>query len=171
MSFDHFVTARQSSRPASASAAFGPACLIAVLLFCSACRNYEMQTPKGFVRFDQEKTVIKEISANGVRIKTRKVDNDPPGDLELWSQSVEIHLKGQGYRILKNEPIRTSSNLNGRLFVSMYRHNDRDYSFLTAIFVEGKFVYVIESAGLFAAFSEHEGNIIAAVKSFQLTSR
>ena len=143
-----------------------PLMLLLVAAF-SGCRNYSLKTPEGFVEYKWERN-FKAISADGVRLAARKFANEPKGDLALWSKTVERHLLEQGYRLEKNEAIRTRAGLTGHLFQCSYGFENVDFVYLTAIFLRNRKIYVIESTGPVEKFRRHEKKIHRAVKSLRI---
>jgi len=142
---------------------------VTILFQCSCGRDFIMKPPAGFVEFVREKKHFKAISADGIRITIKRVKNKPPDSkLEQWSETVLLHLKKQGYHILRTDNIKTSSNLKGKLFSTIYKYSNRDFSYLIAFFVTGKYIYLIESSGPYPIFQKHEKSIIESIKTFRL---
>ena len=79
-----------------------------------------------------------------------------------------MHFKEIGYKILKDETVDTSSGLKGQMFLAIGSYSQKDYGYLTAIYVKDKSIYTVEAAGLYKDFKKHEANLLEAIKSFEV---
>jgi len=138
-----------------------------LIIVNASCINYTINIPDDFVVYDRE-AHFKAITADGIRMKIKKIKNEPKGDILLWSRTIELHLKSRGYQIIKNDEIKTVSGLQGRAMLSLFKYHRKDYSYLTAIFVHKKYVYLIESAGPYDIFNNHQKNIYKSIRSFRI---
>ena len=71
--------------------------IITVCIF-SSCVSYTITTPDGFAEYEQEGNVFRAISADGIKIRVRQIENKPYGDAEMWMKSIKLYLDGNGYK-------------------------------------------------------------------------
>ncbi len=142
--------------------------LLASALVGGACRSHMMKVPSGFVFFDRETDGVKALSADGVRLKTSRLDNKPRSEAKLWNNALELRLKNQGYRIISKRDFVTETKLKGRMLETLYNVNGRDFTYLTAVFIKDDYIYLVEAAGPYKVFKSHRENIVASLKSFRL---
>ncbi|PJZ70565.1 hypothetical protein CH373_05735 [Leptospira perolatii] len=141
---------------------------LVVLAALVQCASFSLDTPEGFAQYpDNGWSKWRSISPDGVRVLVEKVPNEPQSDLSLWSQSMKLHMEQQGYKLLKEEGIKTSSGLDGKQFLSVYRHGNRDYQYFAAFFVKGKSIYVIEATGPYDSFESRKEQLQKAIRSFE----
>ena len=127
---------------------------------------YTMQTPPSFRRFD-DKTELKMITADGVRLKARQVDNYPEGDLAFWTDAMERHLNERGYVLKSKECFTSNSGENACTLDFVLPYGTEDWTFSETVFVVGDTVVLVEAAGPFERFAEVESELASALKTFE----
>ena len=127
-----------------------------------------MDAPEGFAHFDKERKVLKFISSDGVRLRTSSVENRPYGDVAMWLNAVDLHLKGAGYHRISERDVATPENLRGKYIEYLYRFNTENYIYGMAVFAEKKHVYIIEAGGVKKKYESRRESILKSVNSFKV---
>jgi hypothetical protein len=144
---------------------------ILLLIFGLAGCQPGMVVPEKFAPY-RKSSAVKAISADGVRLKVKTIANDPWGDIALWTGTVEMHLKEQGYKTIKSEDISSARNGKGRYILSLYSFQNRDYAYMITLFVQKSALFdrivVVEAAGPFNAYEKHEAAIQKAITTIDL---
>jgi hypothetical protein len=138
-----------------------------LFLILPACRTFTMEAPKDFMVYDKQPEPFRAISAEGVRLKARSIKNEPKGDLALWTEYLEMHLKSKGYLLKEKKEIQNSQGLKGMYLTSLYQYSGQNFAYLAALYVNKDNIFLIESAGTYPDFEKHRDNIIIALKSFR----
>jgi hypothetical protein len=121
-----------------------------LLVVCAACGpRVTVQTPPGFaVRKDQEECVYRAATADGVAFAVRAEKNEPHGNLDFWSKTLDNQLRRIGYT--PEGPaadVRTAGGLTGRELKYTRVEGGRKYRFWLAVFVTESRVWVVETGG------------------------
>ena len=142
--------------------------LVLLLVLLGGACHPAMVKPDKFARF--KGGAFKAITADGVRVKVRSLPNEPYGDLKLWSGTVELHLKEQGYRLQKKEAV-TSAGGPGQSLTALYGFRNRDYVYMVNVFVKGTGLFsrviLVEAAGPYEEFQKHEGAIRKSLETLK----
>jgi hypothetical protein len=141
--------------------------LTAALLLGTGCETIEYQKPEGFAEYKRKGKEIKAISADGVVIKVSMIKNDPYGDSRMWMESVNLSLKGRGYKKLSSREISAGSSLKGVYTEYIYRHYGRNYIYSLTLFADGEQLYLVESGGIESYYKKRRDSILAAIKSLK----
>ena len=150
----------------SATFVLPPACALFVLAVCGP--TGQLKGPDAFARYEDAKPHFKAISADGIRMQTRRVDNRPSGNVELWLDSVRVHLKHEGYRIVEEGEVAVrDGGRSGRRLTALYRFAEQDYVYMVTLFVRGDYVFLVEAAGPYALFTARKQDIEASLSTFQ----
>ena len=142
--------------------------VIAAAVFVSfGCRPpYTMEAPNAFKRY-QDSRDFKMITADGVMLQAREVENYPKADLTFWVDAMGQHLEARGYvlkstRCFKNRTQKDACTLD---FVLPY--GAEDWAFSETIFVEGDTIVLVEVAGPYERYAVVEKALIEALKTFE----
>lgn len=152
-----------------AAAARAPRWLLAALLMVAAIGcgpTYQMTPPTGFSRFDDGGS-FKMITADGVRLKAREVDNYPKATLDFWTQATRRHLAERGYAHHKTSCFKTTKALPGCTLDFIIPRGDGDWALAVTLFVVDKRLILVEVAGDYARYAPVRDAIAAALLSFQ----
>ncbi len=140
--------------------------LCAVMAALAAgCASYTVSAPEGFAYFEKETRFRKFVSADGVRFKVQRIKNYPYGDAEMWRESVDIHLKQEGYHPLSAKDISTPGNMKGAYAEYQTRYNAEDYIYSVALFVDPEYIYLFESGGQKKYFDRHREALLNSIRS------
>ncbi len=127
--------------------------------------QYSMRIPPAFKRFC-ETSDFKLITAKGVGVKAREVDNYPKGNLEFWKEALAHHLKASGYAKKDEHCFKTSKGLRGCSVDFMRPYGAQDWVISETLFVVGDRIVLVEAAGPFEHFQPIQQQLRQALKSF-----
>ncbi len=142
--------------------------LLALLaLLASACGPppYKMEVPSSFKRFE-DVNEFKMITADGVMLKARQVDNYPEATLEFWTSAMEKHLEAQGYVVKSKECFKNAKGRDGCTVDFMLPHGAEDWILSETLFVVDDKIVLVETAGPFDRFASIEDELKKALKTF-----
>jgi hypothetical protein len=142
-----------------------PAPLLAALILGACVPPYSMEVPDGFKRFE-ETNDYRLITADGVRVAAREVENYPEASLGFWTEALELHLAAQGYAAKSKTCFETAKGLPGCTVDVMLPHGAEDWVLSTTLFVVGERIVLVEAAAPFERFSPIEERLRAALATF-----
>ena len=141
--------------------------LISTLLLCCSCgADYKMNSPASFKKYSDE---FKWITADGVRLKAREMDNYPKGDLTFWKEALAHHLEGSGYLKKKENCFKTKKQVKGCTLQFVRPYGAEDWVLSTTVFVIEDRIIIVEAAGPFERFQPLEAELEKALATFELT--
>ena len=144
------------------------AALCALGLFPGCGPTAQLKRPPEFAQYRDARPHFKAVSADGIRMRARREENQPKSDVGLWQESIRGHLKHEGYRIVEEGDVKAKDGgANGRRILSLYRFQEQDYVYLVALFVRGAYVFIVEAAGPYKQFTTHKQNIEESLRSFE----
>ncbi len=147
---------------------------IVLLSFCflPGCKTagvtYRLEAPAGFAVYVKDAESFRAISADGVRLKVRRVENNPPGDAAMWGQAVEAHLKNRGYHRVSEQKVTTRNGWSGSFTEYAYWYNAEEYRYAVTIFVAAEHVYLIEAGGAAERYAGRREGIIGSLGQFSV---
>lgn len=152
--------------PRALSAMLCVACLGGALL--SGCGpSYRLEPPEDFKRFHEDRD-LKYITADGVRLKVRTVQNYPVAPLTFWTDAMQRHLVARGYAFKLKSCFQTKAGLPGCTLDFVTPHGSEDWVLSETLFVSGDSVVVLEAAGPFDRFAALEKRLRESFKTFSL---
>jgi len=134
---------------------------------CFSTMNFNYHSPDNFAQYNKEKHYYKSISSDGVRIKVYAIDNEPYGDIKMWSAAVNHYLSSAGYHSSMTKEI-TASDIMGKYTEYRYLYNSEDYIYALTIFVDEKKIYIIETGGLEIYYKNKREDILKSISSFSI---
>lgn len=138
----------------------------ALLAGLAACGyTHAMNAPKGFVAYEDTEG-LKLITPDGVRLRSREVDNYPEGDLDFWVDALERHLDKRGYVKKDKRCFDTAAGLKGCTIDVFAPGQTEDWFFSETVFVKGDRIVLVEAAGPGHRYNEVGPAIDAALKTF-----
>jgi hypothetical protein len=144
------------------------AALLVVAAALAACAPpYSMSAPPSFKRFEEERE-FKWITADGVMLKAREVDNYPEATLEFWADAMSRHMIAQGY-VQKGEQ-RCFDTKRGRKACTaefMLPHGAEDWVLSETLFVVDDEIVLVEAAGPYDRYALVEAEIEKAALTFE----
>ena len=126
---------------------------------------YTIKTPDSFKRFEKSND-FKMITADGVMLKAREVDNYPEASLEFWTDAVAQHLETQGYVVQSKKCFKTEKGLDGCTINFLLPHGAQDWVLSETMFVVDDKVVLVETAGPYDRFATIEEDLGKAVLTF-----
>jgi hypothetical protein len=126
---------------------------------------YTMKAPDSFKRFEKSNE-FKMITADGVMLKAREVDNYPEASLEFWTDAVSQHLEAQGYIVQSEKCFKTAKGLDGCTVNFLLPHGAQDWVLSETMFVVDDKVVLVETAGPYDRFAVIEEDLGKAILTF-----
>ncbi len=144
--------------------------LAPLFLLSVACSSgAHVSAPDGFAELEDGETYsYRATNAAGVVIGVRTEDNNPRGNLDFWTNAVDLKLKKSGYAAVTAEADKVSSDagLDGRRLRYTTQKDGRPHQYWVTVFVTESKVIVVEAAGDEAFFDKKtQKRIEAAVKT------
>jgi len=141
--------------------------LVAVAALASACGPppYKMDLPRSFKQFEDTRD-YKLITADGVMLKAREVENYPEAGLDFWTDALKQHLEEQGYVLKSEECFKTTKGLDGCTMDFMLPHGAEDWVMSETLFVVEDDVILVETAGPYERYAEIEEDLKKSIKTF-----
>jgi hypothetical protein len=128
---------------------------------------YSMSPPASFKRFEESRD-FKWITADGVMLKAREVDNYPEAPLDFWVDAMSRHMIAQGY-VQKGEQ-RCFDTKRGRKACTaefMLPHGAEDWVLSETVFVVEDDLVLVEAAGPYERYALVEKELQKAVATFE----
>jgi hypothetical protein len=141
-------------------------CLFIILLGAAACTPpYTMTGPSAFKRFEESRD-FRLITADGVMLKARQIDNYPKASLNFWTDAMSRHMESQGYILKSKDCFETNQGLDGCTLDFMLPHGAEDWVLSETVFVVDDQIVLVEAAGPYERFASIEKDLEAAMKTF-----
>ncbi len=143
--------------------------IVLAMTFCAAtlpgCTKYKMTVPDGFRQY-QDSGEFKMITADGVMLKGREVDNYPKADLPFWTDALKRHMRERGYEFKSVDCFKTKSGLDGCALEFMLPNAGEDWVLSECMFVIDDRIILLESAGPYARYAKVEKSLHEAYRTF-----
>lgn len=139
--------------------------LLPALLACGP--SYQMDVPPSFRSYEESRD-LKTITADGVMVKVREVENYPEASLEFWTDALARHLEQQGYAQKSKECFASNSGVPGCRLDFLLPHGAEDWVLSETLFVVGDTVYLVEAAGPFERYAKVEAEYAASLRTFRV---
>ena len=140
--------------------------LFPLLLIFGCAVPYSIEAPEQFKRYTT-KTEFKWITADGVMLKAREVENYPEASLSFWSDAARQHLEKIGYLHEKTTCFKTKDGLDGCTLKFALPHGAEDWVYQETIFVVDDAIVLLEAGGEYSRFNAVETDLAKALKSFR----
>jgi hypothetical protein len=140
---------------------------LAAAALASCAPPYSMAPPASFKRFEEERE-FKWITADGVMLKAREVDNYPEAALDFWVDAMSRHMIAQGY--VKKGEQRCFDTKRGRKACTadfMLPHGAEDWVLSETLFVVDDDIVLVEAAGPYDRYALVEAELQKAVETFE----
>ena len=136
-------------------------------LWLTACGGAEHRLdPPAAFRAYAETDDLRLITADGVRVATREVDNEPLADLDFWVDAMKRHLDKRGYALAGEDCFTTEAGQKGCTLDFVLPYGAEDWVMSETIFVYGDTVVLVEAAGPFPRFQAVSEPYRKALRSF-----
>jgi hypothetical protein len=144
------------------------AALAVALGACSA--PYTMSPPPSFKRFEEARE-FKWITADGVMLKAREVDNYPEAPLAFWTDALTRHMLAQGYAKKGERCFRTREGRDGCTVDFLLPHGAEDWVMSETLFVVDDAIVIVEAAGPYDKYAPVEAELQKALETFSPTGK
>ena len=138
---------------------------LALLVTSCAGPTYHMQPSQAFKRYEKVDG-LKLITASGVRLGAREVDNYPLADLPFWQDALERHLLARGYVLKSSERFQTAGGLPAATLDFVVPYGVEDWVFSETIIVVGERIVLVEAAGPYELYLPVEAELRASLRTF-----
>jgi hypothetical protein len=148
------------------------AVLLAIALTGCAGRHFALTPPEHFVELEESAQRamgydLRALSADGVVIGVRQIDNDRHGSRAFWVDAVRNRLRRDGgYALLSESETRAGDGIEGHQMRFGRDEEGHPYRYWVTVFVTPSHVFVIEAGGREERFTEAETEIEAALATF-----
>ncbi len=138
------------------------------ILLLAGCGGpkYALDAPSAFKRFEQSSD-FRFITADGVMLKGREVDNYPQAKLPFWTDALRRHLEARGYTFREQECFDTKKGLRGCTLEFVLPWGAEDWAMGVTLYVVGKRIILLESAGPFSRYTAVQGDLAKAYRTFE----
>lgn len=137
-----------------------------VVLLATACGRVRMDAPEGFAPIKTPKALVA-VSPEGVRLRVRSLRNYPEQDLEFWSKALANHLEQEGYHQAEEGERFQAGSRAGVATTWLLPYANQTWTYLTAVVVAGKRIYVAEAAGELTLFRGYHSAILESLRSLR----
>ncbi len=157
----HHTTTRRRGAQATCAAL-----LLGLTLLAGGCTpKVDLKPPSAFARFTKGNP-NRWITADGVRMRARTVDNEPAATLAFWKEALARHLDRRGYLRKAERCFTTQAGLKGCTLDRMQPRGSEDWVLSVTLFVDGKDIHLVEVVGPWARWQSHEAKLRAAMANF-----
>lgn len=127
---------------------------------------YGLEPPAAFKRYE-DAPGLKLITADGVMVKAREVENYPKADLPFWTDAMKRHLEERGYVTKAPETcFQTRRGLKGCTLDFLLPHGAEDWVLSETIFVVGDRIVLVEAAGPYERYARVEAALKGSLVTF-----
>jgi hypothetical protein len=150
--------------------------LMWISLLCAgsgcASRHFAIESPDDFIELDEGRQrelgyALRSLSAYGVVLGVREIDNDRHGSREFWVDAIRNRLRRTGaYALLEESDVRASTGEDGHQMRFGRDQDGHPYRYWVTVFVTHERIYVIEAGGREERFAEAQALVEQAVTSF-----
>ncbi len=140
--------------------------LMTSLLIVACGPSHFLAEPDGFKRYE-DADAIRMITADGVMLKVREVENYPEGTLDFWTDAFTRHFEAQGYVAHAEHCFSTTAGLPGCTLDFLLPHGADDWVFSETLFVIEDTIVLVEVAGPFARYQPVAENLKRALVTFE----
>jgi hypothetical protein len=148
------------------------ALLLASLAGCG--HHFELQSPADFAELDPDAQARRgfaqrAVSADGVVVAVREVDNDRHASRAFWLDAVRNRVRRSGgYALLSESSVRSADGAEGHQLRFGRDEGQRPYDYWVTLFVTESHVFVIEAGGRREHFEARRAAVEQTIASFRL---
>lgn len=134
------------------------------------CHHHTLHAPSDFVVLEESPPyATRAVSAQGVVIGVREIDNDPRANAAFWLSAVRTQLlEGRGYALLAAKDVRASSGQPGKQLRLGREQNGEQYLYWLTVFVTKQRLYLVEAGARRDRFEEAQPEIERSLASLTL---
>jgi hypothetical protein len=144
--------------------------LLALCALLPACKHHRLRAPNDFVVLeDSEPYATRAVSAQGVAIGVREIDNDPRANSAFWLSAIRTQLiDGRGYALLEARDVRARSGQPGKQLRLGRDQNGEQYLYWLTLFVTKHRLYIVEAGARRDRFEQAQKQVDASLASLEL---
>ena len=137
----------------------------------SGCRGFSATPPAGFAVFAtpwwQIAHDFRAVSPDGVLFRIRRADHEPKAELAFWKEALKKRMNDAGYAVQSERDVKADGK-TGYLLELAAPLGQQDYSYVLAVFDQGRHLVVAESAGEVTRFNARRADVLAAIENIDL---
>jgi hypothetical protein len=155
-------------RRAIALAPAAAALVLAALL--AGCSNFVAATPPSFVELSDQRPSYdyRALTADGVVLAIRAIDNDPKGDLAFWVEAIENRMRGTGgYALIEKRTVKCLDDHTGTQLRFGHDEGKDPHLYYLTVFVTDKRIFLLEAGGTKAQIERYDAPIEWSVTHFK----
>ena len=139
---------------------------LALAVLAAACApTYQLTPPTSFKRY-ADTSDLRLITADGVMVSAREVENYPEAGLGFWTDAMKRHLTERGYAFKSEGCFETRAGLSGCTLDFLVPYGAEDWVLSETVFVVGERIVLVEAAGPYDLYSPVEAELREALKTF-----
>lgn len=147
--------------------------VLVVALWCGllgGCKHHTLRAPSDFVVLDEKGPhATRAVSAQGVVIAVREIDNHPRANSAFWLSAIRTQLTdGRGYALLDTRDVRARSGQPGKQLRLGRDQNGEQYLYWLTLFVTKHRLYIVEAGARRDRFQVAQKTVDASLASFEL---
>lgn len=137
---------------------------LAALAGCGA--DHAIDAPAAFRRY-HEADGLRLITADGVRVAAREVDNEPRADLPFWVDAMKRHLDERGYAFAREDCFTTTAGWKGCTLDFVLPYGAEDWVMSETVFVVGDKLVLVEATGPYERFAAVEAEYKQSLRTLR----
>ena len=138
----------------------------AALLLVVGCDAFKAKAPEGFAVYEGNRP-FRAMSSDGVVYRVRTVNDSTDAKLGFWQEALKNRMLDAGYTFLREGEAK-SANQTGYVLEVTAPFGVRDYTYLMAVFKQGKHLVLVESSGEVATFEKRRPQVLAAIEQLAI---
>lgn len=135
--------------------------LLVMLSLLAGCKSFTAQAPSGFATYEKG-GAFRAVSPDGVIYRVRDEKNKPQAELAFWKEALKKRMLDAGYRFVSESDVKAGA-APGYLLELNAPQGSQDYTYLTALFVQGDRLVIVESAGEVSRFKSRRDVVLEAI--------
>jgi hypothetical protein len=141
--------------------------LLAMFGAVSACTpRHGLTLPGEFARYEHGDT-NRWVTAEGVVLRAREVEDPPKATLSFWTEALVHHLERRGYRVSKPVSFRTTGAIDAQRIDAITHRGAEDWLLVTALYVHGERLFLVEATGPWAQLQPMDASLQRALVGFE----
>lgn len=127
---------------------------------------FQLDAPPAFKRYE-ETNDFRYITADGLRLRGRLLENKPIADLGFWREAMKGHLEKRGFVFQGERCFKTERGLDGCTLDFVVPYGAEDWVQSETIFVQGDDLMLLEVVGPYDRYTPQKPALQAALLTFR----
>lgn len=141
--------------------------LALLLVVAAGCTpRHNLSLPGAFARYDHGDP-NRWVTAEGVVLRAREVEDPPKATLAFWTEALVHHLERRGYRVSKPVPFRTNGGVEAQRIDALTHRGAEDWLLVTALYVVGERLLLVEATGPWTQLQPMDASLQKALAGFE----